>query len=255
MFKNLKMGTKILAALTLLVIICIVVGIVGIVNIRKIDNADTVLYEQVTVPVAAVSDLRELNEAIQVDLRGMLFTQNPAEIFKLQNRVKEGVDSMEKLEGVYEKTLLNEQDKKIFQEYLDAKKVATGYIDKFIGLILADKKSEATVLLLGDADRAFAATKESLQTISRYNIDAGKRIGQHYRRCEQIDSDPDLHHYRCPDRRVPGGCLDAQCCQHHQFHIDGSQEPGRGLPEWQAGFARGSGEDQLRVPRDCAGDE
>jgi methyl-accepting chemotaxis protein len=51
MFKNLKMGPKIIGALTLLVIISISIGIIGIVNIKKIDKADTVMYEDQTLPI------------------------------------------------------------------------------------------------------------------------------------------------------------------------------------------------------------
>jgi len=51
MFKNMKLGAKVLLGFIVLTVIAMVIGVVGTVNINKIVNADTALYERVTLRV------------------------------------------------------------------------------------------------------------------------------------------------------------------------------------------------------------
>ncbi|MEN6446823.1 MAG: MCP four helix bundle domain-containing protein [Syntrophaceae bacterium] len=48
MFKNLKMGPKIMGALVVMIVLSVLIGVVGIFDIKKIDDADTMLYEKIT---------------------------------------------------------------------------------------------------------------------------------------------------------------------------------------------------------------
>jgi methyl-accepting chemotaxis protein len=175
MFKNLKMGPKIISALAVMIIISIAIGVCGVMNIKKIDNADTILYEQVTVPIAALGELGQEVQTIQVDLRDMLIKTDPSERLKMLDQVKGDLESMKKTEDDYAKTNLDEQDKKNWQTYLDARNSAISETNQCIDLAKADKKAEALTLLLGDLDKKYTAVEDTLNNVTKYNVDSGKK--------------------------------------------------------------------------------
>jgi methyl-accepting chemotaxis protein len=51
MFRNLKVGTKLLSAFLLIAVIGAVVSSIGIFKINQVNSAATKLYEKVTVPL------------------------------------------------------------------------------------------------------------------------------------------------------------------------------------------------------------
>jgi len=175
MFKNMKMGPKIISALAVMIIISLAIGVCGIMNIKKIDNADTILYEQVTVPIAALGDLGREIQTLQVDLRDMLIKTDPSERLKMQDQVKGDLESIKKTEDDYAKTNLDEQDKKNWQTYLDARNLAVSETNQCIDLAKADKKAEALTLLLGDLDKKYTAVEDTLNNVTKYNVDSGKK--------------------------------------------------------------------------------
>ena len=144
-------------------------------NIKKIDNADTILYEQVTVPIAALGDLGREIQTLQVDLRDMLIKTDPSERLKMQDQVKGDLESIKKTEDDYAKTNLDEQDKKNWQTYLDARNLAVSETNQCIDLAKADKKAEALTLLLGDLDKKYTAVEDTLNNVTKYNVDSGKK--------------------------------------------------------------------------------
>ena len=176
MFKNMRMGPKIIRALILLVIISVVIGLVGIVNLRQIENAGAMSYEMDTAPISEVGEMNGLIQKAQADAREILLTQNPAEIAKLQNQIKEDFELMKKNDDVYAKTVVTEQDKKDFQTYLDGKKSTLEYLEKFNALLSAGKKAEATELLLGgDLDKAFSVVEQAIVVLDKSNVESAKQ--------------------------------------------------------------------------------
>jgi len=48
---NMSLKMKLMTGFILVAIIAAVIGLIGIIDIKKIDTADTVLYEKITVPL------------------------------------------------------------------------------------------------------------------------------------------------------------------------------------------------------------
>lgn len=58
MIQNMKLATKVLSGFIAIALIAAGIGIFAIIEIRAIDEADTKLYEMVTVPLAKRQTLR-----------------------------------------------------------------------------------------------------------------------------------------------------------------------------------------------------
>ena len=84
-----KIGTRLLASYILLAIISGVVGIVGIVNLKKSDEANTRLFEKMTIPIADLSDMNVAFQRIRVNVRDYIYSTNETDRKKYHDRMYE----------------------------------------------------------------------------------------------------------------------------------------------------------------------
>ena len=89
MLSNIKIGTKVMAAFVILAIIASLIGITGIVYIKAIDNADTSLYENITMGLKNVMDAAMSFHRIRVNMRDMIRSNDQEGIKKNEDRIKE----------------------------------------------------------------------------------------------------------------------------------------------------------------------
>lgn len=68
-----KIGTRLLVSYIFMAILCGAVGALGISSIKKLEVADTNLYEKMTVPLANLSDMNVAFQQIRVSARDYLF--------------------------------------------------------------------------------------------------------------------------------------------------------------------------------------
>ncbi|MCX6548025.1 MAG: MCP four helix bundle domain-containing protein, partial [Acidobacteria bacterium] len=118
---NIKMGPKLIGSYLLLAALAAVVGVVGIRDIKLIDEADTVLYEKMTVPLGEMGDMMQLFQRQRVNLRDAIMTQDADRFGK---RIKEIDAETTKIEESFTKSLLTDKGKAAFKTYKDA---ATAY--------------------------------------------------------------------------------------------------------------------------------
>ena len=72
--KNIKIGTKLISSYIIIAMLCGVVGVLGISKIKEIDDADTKLYEKMTVPIGEVGKMETYFQRIRVNVRRFMFT-------------------------------------------------------------------------------------------------------------------------------------------------------------------------------------
>lgn len=154
MFKNMKLGMKVFSGLILLTLLLVVVGIIGTVNIHKISEADSKLYEQMTVPVGEMGVIGMSFHRIRVNLRDAVASNDQSSSEKFITRVDELTGVIDKNVEYYEKTLFSAEGKKSFGELKNA---LTEY--KKSQVVIADhikkgNKSEAQAILYGEGGAA-----------------------------------------------------------------------------------------------------
>ncbi|MBU4154320.1 MAG: methyl-accepting chemotaxis protein [Proteobacteria bacterium] len=173
-FDDMKIGKKLISSFILMALIAGGIGWVGVVNIRHIDDQDTFLYEKTTVPIALLVTISTNFHRIRVNLRDMLLTEDQAERQEFSQRIDELTKALGKAEQEYEKTFINDDDRRIFQELVDKRAVYVPIRDKVIEMILAGNKDGAQALMAGDAMKASNAVQELIDKITDLNIQAAK---------------------------------------------------------------------------------
>jgi methyl-accepting chemotaxis protein len=178
MFKNLKLGSKIVISLLLLVIICLAIGVVGMMNIDKIVKEDAKLYEKMTVPITQLDDIAVNFQRTRVNLMKAVYAEDPKEQQEYQQKLNEVEGEINKLIPEYEKTILTDEGRKIFDEFKNKREVYTQVRQKIFNLDNANRGKEAIELMNGEGLKAALSVNETLQKIMDQKKDLAKKSAE-----------------------------------------------------------------------------
>jgi len=153
-FNNMTLKGKLLAGFITVAIIAGAIGGFGIYNIKQIDAADTRLYEKITVPLGDIADASIAFQRIRVNLRDIITASTEKDKENFFGRIKELRESLAKDLGAFEKTILTDEGRKLFDDLKKSKAALEPLQEKAIQLAQADKDSEANALLQGEAGKA-----------------------------------------------------------------------------------------------------
>jgi len=176
MFGNMKMGSKVILSIFIVLIIAGIVGMVGISNIRKIDNADTYLYSNVAAPLGGLTEIATYFQRIRVNIRDAIISSAENDIKKYVDRTYELEKLWDEQLSSYEKTLVEEEDKKLYSALIDAKKSYMIDAKTIFDFALENNDEEALALLRGEGFKTNEALQKALDEIVKNKIDDGKRI-------------------------------------------------------------------------------
>ena len=165
LFNDMKIGWKLIFAFLLVAIIAAIIGVTGIVKIRQINAADSKLYQKITTPLGDLAFISISFQRVRINLRDSLEATDPGE-------KKAALDTITQLhQGIgehaekFEKTILTEEGRKIFNEFKESRQVYVKYTDQVIELDKAGKPAEAMLLLHGDAKKAAAHEQDLLNRL------------------------------------------------------------------------------------------
>jgi methyl-accepting chemotaxis protein len=150
--KNMKLSTKLVGGFIGVALLTCVVGLVGTVSIYSIDNADTELYEQNTVPLVHTGKLKEDFQKMRNVFRdGMMnkfmFSKDTSAQFA---KVKGLDQTMQESMGSLDQAIVAEDLK---QALAGVRTALTEYYpirDRLSGLVEEGKQEESVSLLQGD---------------------------------------------------------------------------------------------------------
>ncbi len=173
MFKNMKIGTKLVGGFVVVALLAAVIGIVGIVEIKKIDKADTKLYEKVTVPLGEIGEASTAFHRMRANLLEMV-TASPAELKNLEKRVSDRETEITKLMASYGKTLVSDEGKKRMVDLNAALERFDKEMKQYESLMDVGKKDAALALFKGTME----AERKAIQEQVDWMFDAKVKIGK-----------------------------------------------------------------------------
>jgi len=144
-----KLGIKILVGFAILTVLLVIVGIVGTVNIKKIDDADTVLYEKMTLPIAYIGEITTDFNRIRVNVVNTARTKDPQLLANYEKSIEKYNENIKKQFRLYEKTYLNDEGKKVFEEFMKKYEQYYDEIKVVFNFIKSNNEAEAINLVNG----------------------------------------------------------------------------------------------------------
>ncbi|MSM40900.1 MAG: methyl-accepting chemotaxis protein, partial [Geobacter sp.] len=173
-FYDLKLGKKLMTGFVLVAVIAGIIGGIGIVDIKKLDAEDTKLYEKITVPISQLQTVSVAFQRMRINVRDLVEATTPAEEKQFIENIKELRGTIDKEAAAFEKTILTDEGRKLFAEFVEARKVYGASLDKVIDLAMANNDKAATVIMHGEMKKAAMAEQEAIEKLVEAKIQQAK---------------------------------------------------------------------------------
>lgn len=177
-YYNLKISVKLLSAFIIVALIAGVIGTIGVVELRQIATADEILYEKITVPVNDLGDIVASFQRVRINLREMVGADSAADKQAAQDLIKKLRDDISVKSDAFEKTILTEEGKKLFEDFKKTREAYGQIIDRVTPLALADKDAEATIILKGDGKKAAFEEQAALDKLQEAKMKQAKMTSE-----------------------------------------------------------------------------
>ncbi len=178
LYRNMKIGTKMILGFLIVALIAGGVGLIGIVNIKTIDEADTRLYKTMTVPLGQMILIAESFQRMRGNLKDILLSETPEEIADYEGRIKTRNEEFNYNILEFEKTLFTQEGKELV-ESIQAQKIAYDKIGvEIIALKKSGKVAEAHELMLGEGGTIRTQIEKDYRRLMEIKVDTAKSTSE-----------------------------------------------------------------------------
>ncbi|MEI6592744.1 MAG: methyl-accepting chemotaxis protein [Holophagaceae bacterium] len=169
---NIKVGPKLIGAFMLVASLLVGMGFMGSSKLHAIDDADTKLYEKITVPLGEMGDMMQLFQRQRVNVRDAIMTGD-GEKYGAQIRQIEA--DLNKVEESFAKSILSDEGKAIWKRYIDANDAYNKVSSKAIDLVKAGRLKEAETLVRGEGLRVNLEVQKTLDELQTSKVKLAKQ--------------------------------------------------------------------------------
>ena len=148
-YYNLKVSAKLLMGFVLVAVIASIIGVLGISNINAIDKSDTEMYQNMTIPIAQMSDISTYFQRVRVNTREVVIANTNEEINEYAGRIQDYRDSIDAIGKLFEVKIISDEMRAAFQDFRDTRVEYGKDLDVLIGLAKENRDDEAMALLKG----------------------------------------------------------------------------------------------------------
>jgi methyl-accepting chemotaxis protein len=164
-YKNLKISVKLIMGFVLVALIAGVIGAVGIINIKSIARNDTILYENMTVPIAAMSTNAAAFQKVRVLTRDIVVANDPQAIKTYEQEINQLCTVISESAAEFEKRIVLEKVKAEYDHFVEVRKIYVGYLEQLVRLAKENRDSEGTALL--QSEKMSRAAHDEQQAIEK----------------------------------------------------------------------------------------
>lgn len=178
MLDNVKIGTKIVGGFLIIAFIALVIGIIGSVNLNKISSADTMLYKNITSPLANLMKVAVAFQQVRVIVRDMCHTKDIQEAKKYGDDIKNCSEIITENIKQFDESIVSEELKKANEHFAETRVVYRKHLGTLTDLTTQGKQEEAMILLKGDARAAAEAEQEAINKMVAIMLEEAKKSSE-----------------------------------------------------------------------------
>jgi len=175
-FYNLGISKKLISSFILISLISGVMGAYGIYNLKAIENSDTQLYENMTVPISQMGEISTEFQMLRSNLRDMIIAQSSEDIQANINIIEERKVNIDKLANSFEKTIISPEMRDAFEAFKAAKVDFNPKLEKVMALIKDNKDQEAVSMIneKGEVGKSSTIEQNAIAKIVSMKIEDAK---------------------------------------------------------------------------------
>ena len=176
MFEKMKIRTKLLFGFISVAFIAAIIGVIGIIEVKKIASEDTKLYEEVSVPLGQCTEIAMLYPSIRITIRDIILTKDIQEAKMKEKHILALSSAFDSVLESYKLTIIDETDRRNFQDLADSKKEYVSYLAGFVSLYNAGNIEGAKAYMQGDWLKSGQKVQKCCDVLIAYKNNVGKRI-------------------------------------------------------------------------------
>ena len=160
MFKNLKIKKKLIFSFLLISILCIGMGLLASYNLKALEKSDEDLYAHMTAPLAQIGEISTEFERTRIFLRDAIIATSPADVQASIDKITEIRTNVGALTEEFSKTVLSDDMKQAYDEFVTARAAYKTGLDKVLALAEENRDAEALALASANGELGKAAAAE-----------------------------------------------------------------------------------------------
>ena len=178
LFKNTQLKTKLIANFVLSSMITLAVGAFAVFELNKVNDADTVLYERATIPMAHLLKMSVGFQRIRVNLQGMTSAVTTDEINRRVARIGELRKEIDASSKFVEKTLISDKGKQIMEEYKLQRTSYRNMTDKVIKMKMSGDSAGSEEYLEGEGEKLSRQYQDTINRLVESKEEQGLLLSQ-----------------------------------------------------------------------------
>jgi len=164
-YLNLKVGVKLIIGFIIVAIIAGTIGIVGAVNIKTIDDADTKLYEEMTVPLGEMVLMVDSYQRMRGNVKDLLLATTPEEIVEAEKKIELRNDEFTTHITSFKKTLFTDEGKALVENIISNKNLYDQLVLEVIDDLKTGDKAAAEAIVDGDGNEIRTQIEEDYRSL------------------------------------------------------------------------------------------
>ena len=176
--RTLKLQTKLLFAFLVVSLISLGIGLFGIDKLNQINDADTFLYMNITVPLGEISDIAVSFQRVRINLRDVVESTDDAEVAASRETIKQLSARITEQLNSFEKTIVSDEGRKAFAELKQARKDYVQILTKILDLDAAGKDEDAKQLIVGEGKKAAFLYQSMIDKLVESKKNQGALVGK-----------------------------------------------------------------------------
>ncbi|WP_224963086.1 methyl-accepting chemotaxis protein [Geomonas subterranea] len=163
--RDLKVGIKLAAGFACVAIIAVVIGFIGIRVTNNLNAEGKRTYETVTVPLGDLAGMSVSFQRVRINVRDAVEATDPALRQRYVDTTAALRQNISERAARYEKTITTNEERGLFRDFVQARSVYLGYVEKILTLDGAGRDAEARELLHGAGKEAALKQQELLDKL------------------------------------------------------------------------------------------
>ena len=169
-----KIGSKLLAGFLATALIGGAIGIIGMLGIKTINDADRVMYQNMTLPIGYTLKMTEDFQRIRINVRDMVDANTENERREMETVITQLAKTLDENAALYEKTILKDTGRQLFRDFQDGHKTYMQTLATVMDLARSGKQTEARKIIETKGKELALKEQEKIEKLVNYKIDRAK---------------------------------------------------------------------------------
>lgn len=182
-FRNLNIRTKLLLSFILLSLFSIYIGYEGIKNIKSLQESDQFMYENYVVAMEKLANAIDRFQRAKNEVNLQILANEPQEISNYNERRKELSTEIGKFLAEYEKTIITEEERRLFNDFVGSRNNYVEAIKVVETLAAENKDNDAyTYFNKGEGSKYYTEYRDKLYVLYQWNVNQANKLATENKR-------------------------------------------------------------------------